>query len=125
MSEFGWKVGTQDDLVYLEGRKTEPNGDYQVLSRGTLEPDPARGLAALLTKAADDSDRLHGRTPIHRPPASAQADEVGQLRAALATLVDPDDCQFDHHGDCQAHGFFDGPCGHAVAKELLAREENR
>ncbi len=62
MSEFGWRVGTQDDLVYLEGRKTEPNGDYQLLSRGTLEPDQARGLAALLTKAADDSDRLHGRT---------------------------------------------------------------
>ncbi len=51
--------------------------------------------------------------------------EIENLRRALAALVDPDDCQFDHHGDCQAHGFFGGPCGHAVAKELLARQENR
>lgn len=62
MSGFSWQVGTQDDLVYLEGRKTEPSGDYQVLSRGTMEPDQARGLAALLVKSADDSDRLHGKT---------------------------------------------------------------
>lgn len=33
--------------------------------------------------------------------------------------VDPDDCSYDHHGDCQAHGFFGSRCGHAVAKELL------
>jgi len=45
--------------------------------------------------------------------------EIEKLRAALADLVDPDDCHFDHNGDCQAHGFFGGPCGHAVAKELL------
>lgn len=52
-------------------------------------------------------------------------DVTEQLRAALADLVSPDDCQFDHDGDCQAHGFFGGRCGHAVAKELLARLENR
>ncbi len=45
--------------------------------------------------------------------------EVEKLRAALSALVDADDCWFDHNGDCQAHGFFDGPCGHAVAKQLL------
>lgn len=50
---------------------------------------------------------------------AAQDVEIEELRAVLTTLVDPDDCSFDHNGDCQAHGFFGGPCGHDVAKELL------
>lgn len=40
----------------------------------------------------------------------------------LRDLVDPDDCEFDHHGYCQAHGWTETEprCPHARAKELLA-----
>lgn len=46
-------------------------------------------------------------------------DHVLQL---LADLVDPDDCWFDHNGDCQAHGYGIEPgdiCPHEAAKQLL------
>ena len=43
--------------------------------------------------------------------------------ALLAALVDRDDCWFDHHGGCQAHGFLSLQpgelCPHAEAKVLL------
>lgn len=49
---------------------------------------------------------------------------VEQLRRLLADLTDPDDCDFDHHGGCQAHGYLTLKpgelCPHAEAKQLLA-----
>ena len=40
-------------------------------------------------------------------------------------LTDPDDCWFDHHGGCQAHGILGlepgEKCPHAEAGELLAQ----
>lgn len=45
----------------------------------------------------------------------------------LRSLVDADDCWFDHHGGCQAHGYLSlqpgEKCPHAEAKDLLARAE--
>lgn len=43
-----------------------------------------------------------------------------ELRELLADLTDPDECWFDHHGYCQAHGWMqtDPPCPHARAKQL-------
>ncbi len=44
----------------------------------------------------------------------------------LADLVDRDDCWFDHHGGCQAHGYLSleqgEKCPQHEAKELLAAE---
>lgn len=39
----------------------------------------------------------------------------------LGDIFDPDECSYDHHGYCQAHGWFDSdiPCPHKRAKELL------
>lgn len=45
----------------------------------------------------------------------------------LRSLVDGDDCWFDHHGGCQAHGYLSlepgERCPQAEAKELLAAQE--
>jgi hypothetical protein len=42
----------------------------------------------------------------------------------LRSLIDEDDCWFDHHGGCQAHGYLslepDEKCPQAEAKERLA-----
>jgi hypothetical protein len=47
-------------------------------------------------------------------------EEYDRLVALIRDLTDPDDCWFDHHGYCQAHGWMetDPRCPHARAKEL-------
>jgi len=38
----------------------------------------------------------------------------------LEDLLDPDPCEFDHHGNCQLHGWSgDKPCPQKRLKELL------
>ncbi|MFD1546973.1 hypothetical protein [Nonomuraea guangzhouensis] len=54
--------------------------------------------------------------------AVVSAEERRELLALLRELADPDPCEFDHGGDCQAHGptsTWNG-CPHARALELLA-----
>lgn len=47
----------------------------------------------------------------------------------LRSLIDPDNCWFDHNGGCQAHGFLSlepgEKCPHAQAKELLAAHDEK
>ena len=51
-----------------------------------------------------------------------------QIRQMVADLVDPDDCWFDHHGGCQAHGYLGLKpgqiCPHEEAKQWLKEGEN-
>lgn len=43
-----------------------------------------------------------------------------QLAAALRDMIDPDPCDYDHHGYCQTHGYLsEGGCGNAHAIEVL------
>ena len=46
-----------------------------------------------------------------------------ELLEIIRDLTDLDDCWLDHHGYCQAHGWFETEpkCPHARAKELLAQ----
>jgi len=41
----------------------------------------------------------------------------------MRDLTDPDDCTFDHHGGCQAHGYLDlapgEKCPQREAKDML------
>lgn len=59
--------------------------------------------------------------------AEAHRQQVNDLAEAvnlLGQLTDAEDCSFDHHGDCQAHGFFDLTgclCPHQAAKNLIAK----
>ena len=40
----------------------------------------------------------------------------------ILDLVDGDDCYFDHHGYCQAHGWMDeSECPHSRAKKWLKK----
>lgn len=52
--------------------------------------------------------------------------------SVLADLIDDEDCELDHHGNCRAHGWLDSDivCPHARAKELIEevkedRNENK
>lgn len=53
--------------------------------------------------------------------------EVQELKKIITDLTDPDPCSFDHHGYCQAHGWFDvePKCPHARAKEIIAKRQGR
>lgn len=58
--------------------------------------------------------------------AEARADKATAL---LRDLVDADDCWFDHHGGCQAHGYLSlepgERCPQAEAQELIARIDGK
>lgn len=53
-------------------------------------------------------------------------DTITVPRELLASLVDDDDCWFDHHGGCQAHGYLalepGEKCPQAELKELLTED---
>lgn len=55
------------------------------------------------------------------------SDQITVPTDLLRSLVDEDNCWFDHHGGCQAHGFLSLEpgqlCPHEEAKQLLARAE--
>lgn len=59
-------------------------------------------------------------------PGMARSRSVGipAPRELLESLVDADDCRFDHHGGCQAHGYLalepGELCPQAELKALLA-----
>lgn len=62
------------------------------------------------------------------PESRAMAQELVKLRQLVADFTDPDDCNFDHHGGCQAHGYLSLEpgelCPHAEAKQYLAEVDN-
>ena len=49
-------------------------------------------------------------------------DLLDRCMSIIRGMVDPDECSYDHHGNCQAHGWTgtDPSCPHKRAKELLA-----
>lgn len=49
-----------------------------------------------------------------------RAENEQLIALALDFVCEDDDCYFDHHGYCQAHGWFeiDPRCPHARVKEL-------
>lgn len=59
---------------------------------------------------------------LHRREASeAERPESVDLYELIADFLDPDECDLDHHGYCQAHTWFDADtaCPHRRARALL------
>lgn len=87
--------------VYRVGN-LQGQGGMRMVGEVTSEPDPLRA----------ELDRLR--------------EQRGGLLRLIRDLLDSDDCWFDHHGGCQAHGYLSlGPgeqCPHAEAKALLDAE---
>lgn len=38
-------------------------------------------------------------------PAQEERDALAKAADLVRDMIDPDDCHFDHHGGCQAHGY--------------------
>lgn len=49
-----------------------------------------------------------------------QKADVDELIELISALVDPDECELDHHEFCQAHGHR-SPCPHKLAKDVLRK----
>lgn len=58
--------------------------------------------------------------------AAIAAEPIPVPRALLVRLVDPEPCEFDHHGGCQAHSYLSlkpgGVCPQQAVKDLLAED---
>lgn len=52
--------------------------------------------------------------------------QLDAARQLISDFVDPDPCHYDHHGYCQAHGWFatEPACPHARAKKILPSEQD-
>jgi len=61
--------------------------------------------------------------PAGRTAVITELKAPAEMVEIIQDLLDPDRCTFDHHGYCQAHGWFetDPKCPHARGKDLLAR----
>lgn len=97
--------------------RSEVAKDYLAIA-AKQQRDNAR-IAEL--EAAHDAARDIARSNSHALDA-AQA-HIAELRALVADLADPDPCNLDHHGYCQAHFWLtEGRCPHARAADLLAED---
>lgn len=102
------------DHSELIARVEQARSDYEYAKSARVAVAPGRAYALL--------DEL--------VPALKEAQATAATaRQIIQELTDSDPCSFDHHGDCQAHGFFDlsseNPCGHEKAKRFLAAEASQ
>ena len=71
-------------------------------------------------------DRTDAEAIARATLAIVERERVAPLLNLLRDLTDRDECWFDHHGGCQAHGYISlepgEKCPHAEAKEILGRE---
>lgn len=65
-------------------------------------------------------ERLLAFNQQHRRASDSEAARAG-LVGLVEAFIDPDPCEYDHHGLCQAHSLHERPCPHEEAKALLAR----
>ena len=94
--------------------------DFQALL-ATVETLRAR-VAKLEQCIKDDSALYIASTDKLRDQAAAVAAREAALAGVLETLIDDDECRFDHSGFCQTHTnqLDDGRCAMAVAIAVLA-----
>lgn len=105
-----------------------------VILNGPFPVEKARNASAFVAAAqADIATLLQQMSEAHHIIDDLQAAirgmeqqiiadgrRIAELEALVGDFVDPDPCQYDHHGYCQAHGWFETEpaCPHARAKAL-------
>ena len=68
-----------------------------------------------------------GNTEIYCPICyEKQEQEIQRLKEIIDDLYDEDECEYDHHGYCQTHNWFNSStCPHKRIKELKALEKTK
>jgi hypothetical protein len=122
-----------------------PDTDHQSPPiQGDTTPSPAEPDVPSLPAIAQAFDLLENLIDTYLELAEAgEASRTKAAEAVLAettaptafaealtlieSLVDPDECQRDHHGGCQAHGYLDlepgEPCPNQHAKDFVAEHK--
>lgn len=103
-----WFQGPFED----EGPDPEEHTDW-------LERTVAKGDLGVMEKWVQDGRRLAESSKA--ATEEREAKESKPLVDLVKDLADPDPCYFDHHGYCQAHGWFatDPACPHGRAQKLF------
>lgn len=79
--------------------------------------DAAYEMCVIGGTTAED---LKEANPYRKAEPDARVDLLRSATSLISELTEHDDCHFDHHGDCQAHGFHISPgelCPQHKAKE--------
>ena len=131
-AEIAWLKKT---LAIPPGYRLQPISEFDAMESARIESDALRGdYARLLDRAAEferDANNLRegeraADAEIERLRARVAELEAerDRLRELVGELVDDDDCWFDHHGYCQAHGWCDTEpaCPHARGKALAGKQ---
>lgn len=99
--------------------------------RAMLDEHEAPNYLEMEVKASDGKRYIMtlqraGKITPHGARLAAEAD-VAKATALIRDLTDPDDCSFDHHGGCQAHGYLSlepgEPCPQQDAKDWATAME--
>jgi hypothetical protein len=98
---------------------------FEVMQRFRSEGSCEGIVRDALVNLADEPLLREARECEWQSLADYQA-KLKTIQALLRELTDPDPCSFDHHGYCQAHGYFETEpkCPHARAKDLIGKENN-
>ncbi len=79
-------------------------------------------LKTLVKQLHKDEDKLIQTIETLREPSDEiikLRQQTSVLRELLIELTDVDDCQYDHHGYCQAHSLHTAPCPHSRSKTFI------
>lgn len=123
----------EDYLRFLRGKGPEPDlsdlspeqrdaitGRFEIV-RALADRDP--NLPPLERDPVARRLGLHAADEAPQPePAGVRQPDTETLLGLIRDFLDPDPCQFDHHGYCQAHGYLGGEphsCPHGRARKLL------
>lgn len=115
---------TRQEPVAVSGVQsfTSALNDDVTFLRGELA-----GYEACLGLSHRREDKFKEQRDEARASLAERDAKIKSITTLLSELTDPDDCWFDHHGGCQAHGFISlnpgETCPHADAKALIAAQK--
>ena len=115
-----------DDLDAIEERAARATpGPWETFveaesTRGFVFGTDDYALARCLDKEASEADAAY-IAAAHPQAVLALLDDLRDARELLGTFIDEEPCSLDHHGFCQAHGWFgERECNMARARRWLA-----
>jgi hypothetical protein len=117
-SEVQLLVPPPENVATLAYHRAMLHFEVMALRGGSVSVDSCDTCCALVA-----SSMLRKHTATHAPPSEPERTPIPTMLEILADLVDPDDCNFDHHGGCQAHTFLSLEpgeiCPQQAAKDIL------